>query len=80
MMESGAYASVTDLAAAEKINQSFICRVLRLTLLAPIIVEAIIDGRQSADMTLASLMRPLPAEWGAQVERNCNSAAETWEG
>jgi hypothetical protein len=69
MMESGAYASVTDLAAAERINQSFICRVLRLTLLAPIIVEAIMDGRHRADMTLATLMRPFPAGWREQVGR-----------
>ena len=79
MMDSGVYASLTDLAAAEKINQSFICRVLRLTLLAPIIVEAIIDGRQPSDMTLATLMRPFPAEWREQVQRNCG-AAPTWEG
>jgi hypothetical protein len=79
MMESGAYASVTDLATAEKINQSFICRVLRLTLLAPIIVESIIDGRQPSDMTLATLLRPFPAEWREQVRRNCSGAAPTWE-
>jgi hypothetical protein len=68
MMESGAYASITDLAAAEKINQSFICRVLRLTLLAPIIVEAIVDGRQPSEMTLATLMRPFSSGWWEQLE------------
>src|SRR5947209_19562 len=40
MLESGDYASVTDLAKAEKINLSYLCRVLRLTLLAPDVVEA----------------------------------------
>jgi hypothetical protein len=80
MMESGGYASVTELAAAEKINQSFICRVLRLTLLPPTVVEAIIDGRQPADMTLATLMRPFSADWGEQMERNCNGATPTREG
>ena len=45
MLEQGAYASITELAAAEKINQSYVCRVLRLTLLAPALVETILDGR-----------------------------------
>jgi hypothetical protein len=79
MMESGTYASVTELAAAEKINQSFICRVLRLTLLAPIVVEAIVDGRQPLEKTLARLMRPFPAGWQEQVGQNCNGATSMWE-
>jgi hypothetical protein len=41
-------------------------RVLRLTLLAPDIVEAILGGRQPAELTLAVLMRPFPVEWKAQ--------------
>jgi hypothetical protein len=44
MLEQGAYASITELAAAEKINQSYVCRVLRLTLLDPALIEAILDG------------------------------------
>ncbi|MGE3904657.1 MAG: hypothetical protein AB7F36_01805 [Reyranellaceae bacterium] len=68
LMESGRFASVTELAEAEKINQSYLCRVLRLTLLAPDIVEAILDGRQPAEMTLAALMAPFPVGWPEQVE------------
>jgi hypothetical protein len=40
--------------------------VLRLTLLAPDIVEAILDGRQPAEMTLAALMTPFPVAWERQ--------------
>ena len=47
LLESGDCASITELAAAEKIDRSYLCRVLRLGLLAPEIVEAIIDGRQA---------------------------------
>ena len=66
LLESGRFASVTELAEVEKINQSYLCRVLRLTLLAPDIVEAILDGRQPAGMQLGALMKPLPVEWGQQ--------------
>src|SRR5262245_874810 len=46
LLEDGNAASITELASAEKINESYLCRVLRLNLLAPDIVEAILDGRQ----------------------------------
>lgn len=66
LMESGVFASVTELAHAEKINHSYLCRVLRLTLLAPEIVEAILDGRQPLKLQLDRLMKPFPVEWGEQ--------------
>ncbi|NJO56773.1 MAG: hypothetical protein HC834_11125 [Rhodospirillales bacterium] len=66
MLESGEFATVQDLAKAEKINPSYIARILRLTLLAPDIVEAILDGRQPAEMTLATLMERFPVEWERQ--------------
>ena len=56
MLETGRYATVKELAAAERINASYVCRMLRLTLLAPQIVEAILDGRQPKGMTLLRLM------------------------
>ena len=68
MLESGAYASVTELAAAERINQSYLCRVLRLTLLAPKMAEAILDGRPPPEITMAALMEPFPVEWRTQCD------------
>ena len=65
------FATAEELAAAEKINASYISRVLRLTLLAPDIVEAILDGRQPADMTLAGLMRPVAVGWPANAFTPC---------
>lgn len=66
MLESGRYSSVTELAEAEKVNLSYLSRILRLTLLAPDFAEAILDGRQPAEITLARLMRPFPPEWVEQ--------------
>ena len=51
----------------EKINASYVGRLLRMTLLSPDIVEAILEGRQPVEMTLAALMRPLPRLWQEQV-------------
>ena len=69
MLESGRFASIAELAAAEKIDRSYLCRVLRLTLLAPEIVEAILDGRQPKGLTLPALMKGLPVEWDGQSPR-----------
>jgi len=68
MLEQGAYASITELAAAEKINQSYVCRVLRLTLLAPDLVEAILDGRHPSRLQLRTLLNPFPSDWAAQAQ------------
>ena len=66
MLESGVVSTVGEIAVREKINKSYVSRVLRLTLLAPQIVEAILDGRQVPEMTLPMLMGPFPVEWDRQ--------------
>ena len=66
MLESGEYSTIRKMAAAEKINETYVGRVLRLTLLAPDIVEAILGGRQPEEMTLAVLMRRFPVGWREQ--------------
>lgn len=66
MMEAGRFATIDELAAAEKINSSYVSRLLRLTLLSPNIVEAILEGRQPEGMTLPALMEPFPMEWNRQ--------------
>lgn len=66
MLESGEFATIGELAEHERISHSYIARVLRLTLLAPGIVEAIVDGRQGPSVTLARLLEPIPWEWESQ--------------
>lgn len=65
-LEDGEFASLAELAAAEKINPSYVSRVVRLTLLAPDIVDAILVGHQSRSLTLACVMRPFPLDWQKQ--------------
>jgi hypothetical protein len=62
LLESGDYASVNELAKAHGKNASYVAAVLRLTLLAPDIVEAILDGRQPSTLQLQPLMRAGVAE------------------
>jgi hypothetical protein len=66
MLESGTHSTIAEIASAEKINESYVGRVLRLTLLAPGIVEAILGGQQPAGLQLDSLMKRFPVEWRAQ--------------
>jgi hypothetical protein len=66
MLENGTHATIAEIAATEKINESYVGRVLRLTLLAPEIVEAILCGSQPAKMTLATLMQPFTVGWKEQ--------------
>jgi len=67
MLEQGRFATVNELATAENMNASYVGHVLRLTLLAPDIVEAILDGRQPATMQLQPLVRNgFPVEWERQ--------------
>jgi hypothetical protein len=69
-LESGEYATLAELADAERISRSYVSRVLRLTLLAPEIVEGILDGGRSAP-GLPQLLKPFPAEWQKQKAQFC---------
>lgn len=71
MLEDGRYASLGELAAAEKVDRSHLARLLRLTLLAPDIVEAILDGRNAEEVTLAALREGVAVEWGEQRMALC---------
>jgi len=66
MLCDGRFATLDDIAASEKICPSYVSQVLRLAFLSPRVVQAILDGRQPAHLTMKDLMRPFPLEWGEQ--------------
>lgn len=66
MLDDGAYTTIEDLAKARRVNATYVSRVLRLTLLAPEIVEAILDGRQPAELRLDDLLEGVPLQWKGQ--------------
>jgi hypothetical protein len=68
LLEEGRYASISEMAAAERIERGYLGTLLRLTLLAPAIVEAVLDGRHPSGLDLPRLLAPFPVEWSAQRE------------
>lgn len=66
MLEDGRHSSIRELAAAEGVDRAYIGRVLNLTLLAPDLVEAILNGREPTGATLPGLMEPPSTEWAGQ--------------
>ena len=66
MLESGEFTTIAELAEREGIASSYMTRVMRLTLLAPDIVEAVLDGKQGPEVTLARVLEPFPVDWDEQ--------------
>jgi len=68
-LESGEYASLAELADAAGVDASYVRRILRLTSLAPQLVEAIVDGREPEELTLRQLTKGIPLSWDEQLAR-----------
>jgi hypothetical protein len=66
LLDEGHYASISEMAAAEKIERGYLGTLLRLTLLSPAMVEAILNGRQPEWVTLPALLEGVPVGWGEQ--------------
>jgi hypothetical protein len=76
LLEAGDYSTIEEIAEAESINPSYVSRVLRMTLLAPEIVEAIVAGRQPVGLTMLTAMRVFPASWALQRRSWLSPATE----
>jgi hypothetical protein len=68
LLDEGKFGSVIELADSIGMERSYMRRILRLTLLAPDIIEVIMHGREPAGLTLNDLLQTLPAEWEGQRE------------
>jgi hypothetical protein len=66
LLEAGDFASITELAASENIDRSYVCKTLRLNTLAPKLVEAVLDGSEPPGTSLERLLSPFPDEWRLQ--------------
>ena len=75
MLEERRYRSAAEIAEAESVTRSFVSRLLRLTLLAPDIVEAILEGRHPKGMQLEELTDAIPSEWEKQGKAHLSGAA-----
>ena len=69
MLDESVHATLEDLARAKGVHATYVSRVLRLTLLAPEVVEAILDGRQPAELQLNDLLEGFPAD-----QRSCGTS------
>ena len=74
MLDEDVHATLEDLAKAKGVAPSYVSRVLRLTLLAPQLVERILDGRQHAEVQLDDLLAGFPLEWEGQSGSRGNPA------
>jgi hypothetical protein len=68
LFDSGEYASLENLAASENVDRSYLSKVLRLTLLAPTIVEEIVEGQESKQLTIEKLLAGMPVSWQQQMQ------------
>ncbi len=66
LLNTGNFTSIEEIAWAENLNPSCVSRVLRMTLLAPEIVEAVLAGHQPPGLTMAKVLQPFPVEWPRQ--------------
>ena len=75
MLDEGRYASISEMAGAERIDRGYLGRILQLTLLAPDIVQAILDGRHSDGVGLPRLLGAVAADWPEQRQALLDACA-----
>ncbi|MEI7833425.1 MAG: hypothetical protein WCJ56_09530 [bacterium] len=68
LLESGRFRSIDELAQVIKLDRSYVGRILRLTLLAPDIIQTILDGKEPSGLSLGKLTKTLPLDWVEQRE------------
>lgn len=66
ILESGEVKSISDLAMNLDVDNSYVARILKLSTLAPDIVEAILNGEEPGGLSLAKLTKTFPTDWDEQ--------------
>ncbi|NDD14683.1 MAG: hypothetical protein EB072_19070 [Betaproteobacteria bacterium] len=69
LLYDGTYATIEDLSAAERINPSYVSRILRVAYLSPVVVQAILDGKHPVWLTMRHLLEPFPTDWKQQEKK-----------
>ena len=69
LLYDGTYATIEDLSAAEKINPSYVSRILRVAYLSPVVVQAILDGEHPVWLTMRHLLEAFPTDWKQQEKK-----------
>ena len=64
--DEGRYGCISEMARAERIERGFMGRILRLALLAPDLVEAVLNGRHGVELSLPRLLDGMPLVWSEQ--------------
>jgi hypothetical protein len=67
LLDEGLYGSITEMACAERIERGYLGSLLRLTLLAPHIVEALLNSNQPTALGLPRVMEPFSISWNDQL-------------
>ena len=75
MLDEGLDTSVSEIGDAENISKSYVSRILRLALLAPDAIEAILAGSTDQALMLERLERPLPVSWREQLQQLGSSSS-----
>ena len=68
LLDKGRYASISEMATAEKLERGYLGSLLRLTLLAPDIVQGILDGRAPEEMSLPRMLDGFSLNWAEQAK------------
>jgi hypothetical protein len=68
MLDTGEVASMKEIAASENTDHSYVARMINMTLLAPQIIEAILDDTLP-DIRLTRLVVSPPLFWQDQLQR-----------
>jgi hypothetical protein len=67
LLRDGTYATLDEIAKAENISPSYVSRVIRITLLAPEIINAVLEARHPPTFTMREVLNPFPLHWDEQL-------------